>query len=55
MICMFMGNKNRFYFLHGKVQALHPFFDFPAGNAHVYQYGFVFVAYVIAVAVASGI
>jgi len=41
--------------LHTQSQAVHPPLRLPAGEAGIYQDGFVVVAYVIAIPIATGI
>jgi len=55
MIGMLVRDENGFYFFHIKPQQFHPLLSFPAGYAHIYQYSFTAVTYIITIAVAAGI
>jgi hypothetical protein len=52
---MLVGNEYGFYFIHSQTQALHTVFCLAAADSGIHQYGFLFVADIVAVAVASGI
>jgi len=46
---MLVGNEDRFYLLHGKLEAFHPALGLPARYTSIYQNGFVLVTDIVAV------
>jgi hypothetical protein len=54
MIGMFMGDEDSFDLSHGQPEAFHPVFCFSAGDTCIDQHGFMLIANIIAIAVASG-
>ncbi len=54
MIGMFMGDEDGFDHLWGQSESFHPVFSFPAGDTCIDQHGFMLIANIIAIAVASG-
>jgi hypothetical protein len=54
MINMFMGDEDGFDLSHRQSKPAYPAFRFPAGDTCIDQYGFTFIADIIAIAVTSG-
>src|SRR5690606_21187704 len=55
MVTMLVRDEKGFYFFHRKPQSIHAPLCFTTTNASIYQNGFIFIANIEAVAIATGI